>query len=422
MKPATTLNDVAKNLSPHVAVKKGDEAYVELSEFRGEAGAAFARLKKTIDQSTGNPCWLVTGHRGTGKTTELRGMLDSLDRSNWHTVYIDAETELDLHDLGAVDIIMVLVRGLIENLQASNLPIPGNGERILTFFQSVNESLEENSRQSETSIETKAGAKADLWVLNLIANFSASMKGSRTVRSSVRKTVEPRFATFKEIVNDFISQVEEDLRTEQGKKGLILVLDSLEKAPPKTEDDGPGFAKQFFSTEAPRLTCLETRCILTVPITATADTNLWNDYNDLFFVPALDPENPDAFDGLMTLVKKRIDLGAVFQNPAKVGEVVKASGGSLRDLFYMLSAACSGEIVPVAEEEIAYGISNLRRKYRRLVRTTDLDLLELVKETGQVPMENQRAIELLSVRVFLEYCNGSDYFKVHPLAKPQTGA
>lgn len=420
MKPATTLKQVWVNINPRLTVKKGDEAYVDLMQFRGEAGRSFSRLRLEVERTDGAGFWLVTGHRGTGKTTELLSLKDALECLDWHVIYIDAEDDLDLNDVGSIDILITLVKAVIKDLQDNHLPIPGDGARLETFFSTVRESLEESARTSELIIKGEAEAKADAWFVKLLTGISALMKGSDTVRTSVRRSVEPRFTEFRERIDDFLSQVESMHREAsaakgKGCKGLVFIFDSLEKVPFRQIEEAGRSRQHFFATEADKLTNINAKCIFTVPIATTVEKSLLDDYYGIHYVPVVDPLNPKAFAGLKELVKKRVSLKEVFVSPDKVDEIILASGGSLRDLFHMLRSACSGDSIPVPDNEITYGISLLRKNYARLIRGSDADVLTKVEAKEMNPGDDPRGAELLSLRVIMEYAYGENYFKVHPL-------
>jgi predicted AAA+ superfamily ATPase len=90
--------------------------YVDLSDVRNSdtvnAVSTELRLKEPGEFST----VLFTGHRGCGKSTELRRIQTQLEQ-DYHTIYIEAEEELDLNDANYTDIYLVIIRKLEAELR-----------------------------------------------------------------------------------------------------------------------------------------------------------------------------------------------------------------------------------------------------------------------------------------------------------------
>jgi hypothetical protein len=91
-------------VNPDEALPSGDERYVSLDAVRGTRNAAqlLTELIKTREDALGTGVssdyarFLVTGHSGCGKTTELYRLKDLLAETGFAVVYFDAGVEFDL--------------------------------------------------------------------------------------------------------------------------------------------------------------------------------------------------------------------------------------------------------------------------------------------------------------------------------------
>ena len=77
-----------------------DEIYVNLDDVRGEADVV-DRLDKRIRLADGPTCQLLAGHRGSGKTTELRRLERQLGEGDERhfVVFVESTANLDLNYL-----------------------------------------------------------------------------------------------------------------------------------------------------------------------------------------------------------------------------------------------------------------------------------------------------------------------------------
>jgi hypothetical protein len=101
---ARTPTDAYVAVNPDEALPSGDERYVPLDAVRGirnvaqsltaliKAGEEAFRTGMSNDYAR----FLVTGHSGCGKTTELYRLQDLLMQAGFAVVYFDAGIEFDL--------------------------------------------------------------------------------------------------------------------------------------------------------------------------------------------------------------------------------------------------------------------------------------------------------------------------------------
>jgi hypothetical protein len=102
--PATNRADAFNRCDPAVPLPAGDERYVDLAAGRGEEGGAVAKCRECIRLSKTPLVQLLAGHRGCGKSTELRRLERDLEGDGFFVAYFEADVDLDLEDTEPVDV------------------------------------------------------------------------------------------------------------------------------------------------------------------------------------------------------------------------------------------------------------------------------------------------------------------------------
>jgi len=105
----STISPAAKLKEAYNAVKldpleSGDPRYVDCSPARGgEDVVRFLSLR--IENSTHPMAQLISGHRGCGKSTELKRLVKDLENKGYLVVYFAADEDIDVGDLVYTDLL-----------------------------------------------------------------------------------------------------------------------------------------------------------------------------------------------------------------------------------------------------------------------------------------------------------------------------
>jgi len=95
-KPAQNIDTAYHACHPDIPLEAGDSRYVDLTAVRG--GQNLAAMISNSIRWTPAPKFhkqLVTGHRGCGKSTELKQLQARLQKERFFAVYFDVENALD---------------------------------------------------------------------------------------------------------------------------------------------------------------------------------------------------------------------------------------------------------------------------------------------------------------------------------------
>ena len=98
----------------------------------------------------------------------------------------------------------------------------------------------------------------------------------------------------------------------------------------------------------------------------------------------------------------------------RVDELIANSGGVVRDLMRLIRLACDTDDEKISANEVKYAISKLTKEYDRLLKRSDIPILELVHRTEMINPDDERSAQLLHNRIILEYENGKRSAKLHP--------
>lgn len=101
-RPATTITEAFNAVNPNLALAANDGRYVDFTEWRGTFPVAdqivttVARSAQSELASERHVKVLFTGHKGSGKSTELNQVASQLRKQGFFVVFLDAAAELDL--------------------------------------------------------------------------------------------------------------------------------------------------------------------------------------------------------------------------------------------------------------------------------------------------------------------------------------
>jgi len=414
---ATTTRAAYNNCHPDIPLQADDLRYVDLSTARGNQNFVES-LSEAIDwsQDVAPPYHqrLFTGHRGSGKTTELFRLKKKLEQLGFLVLYLDVEQKLDLEDIEYTDLLLSMMTGLFEQAKAENLALSEILLKAIHDWFYERTETETQEKESDSEIMTQAGIGGMLpLVVDLFASWTARVKVGSSHKVEIRKVLERDLAVFNDRLNAVIREVRKQAQV-KGFRDLVIIADGLEKMPFKMRD-GRSNHDLLFVENAERLKVPECHLIYTVPISLAYNANLnssfGGDYVAVIPMVKLSVENCALFQ---VLIEKRIDVNIVFESPKEVLEnLIAASGGAVRDLMRLIRIACQGA-KQVTTADVERAKTTLMIEYDRLLREEDFKILQEVYLNKEVAA-NDKYGRLLHWRVLHEYLNGKRWADVHPL-------
>jgi energy-coupling factor transporter ATP-binding protein EcfA2 len=399
---------------------------VDLHAARGSFNEATLLWTLGVTQNLDDPlvdipkqCILFGGHRGCGKSTELKQLAHKLHRPNlYYVVFVDALSEVDINNIRYSDILLIQAKVLIEKLTEDKITI----EKVFL------EKLEQWFRQRiktrlnihEMSSQGMTGAKAEVglpFLAHLFASLTNAISIGSTYTEEIREIVQNSFSEFAEAFNTLIQQAEEKLKRANKGQKLLFIVDGTDRLNSKDADD-------FFVRDVHQLKQIQTHCIYCAPIDILSENGRIPQDFKVVRLPMIkiaekgsDHYNFDAVKTLKALIYKRVDA-RLFANEAVLEKLVHYSGGHLRDLMrlvdYCLTETLGSKKIDALVAEAATGL--LAVEYRRIILQEDYALLNDIDQQGKEYTPGSKSSRrLLYDLVLLEY--NAYWWQTHPVVR-----
>lgn len=406
----------------------GHSFYVPIYERGGTAEDPIALLQQQIELRGGDTsAHLVSGYRGSGKSTELRRLAALLEDQGFIVVLVDIEQYVNTGvPTDISDLLLVLAGALGDTLRArfgDEVVDESYWERLVGFLGRVHFSLDEITAGFSgggASVAVKASLKADPSFQRRLQEHLASHVGALVddIRDHVR---------------DLIDRVETAHDGGSPAAGVVLIVDSIEhfRDAVVTEGSVQNSLKVVFSQHADRLRLPAVHSIYTIPpfVRVQAKAELTDRYDgEAIMLRAVRVEHRGAGgpcsegqDTLVEVISRRGDWERVFASRDLLDKVIAASGGHLRDFLRLVQAVLArATAFPVDEHVVERSIRQLRGELLPIA-LDDAKWLARVAETGEAGLASMRDLnrlaQFLDSHLLLAYQDTEEWYNVHPLVR-----
>lgn len=410
MDPLTALSAQFDPLRP-LAVNETD-LYVNWQEMLDTADDVKVRLANSIARSPGPVTRLFTGHRGTGKTTELNRVRQRLqDGIGGRQVFVSmllAEQWVDLEDVQPEDLVFQIVRQLVSDLKQAGFTFAE------TRFRDALGGVRDFLRGKVVVDSAEVGVDP----LKISLRFEAFP----THRKELRGLLEGLLPTIYDLTNvEILSKAREWLAKPEngGYADIAIIVDQLDRIPRKPINGYTNHEHLFLDRAGP-LRSLNCDVLYTIPIElaySRAHSRLQDVYGSTILtlpvVPVTTRTGEESTQGMRVLreivgrraTKASVALKDMFAEPDLLDDVVRRSGGHIRGLFVMLQSILdrSAEL-PISRAITQRGLRRAAADLAVPLRGPDWDLLAQVHKTHEpVGDDHGEWNELLRDRFVLAY-------------------
>ena len=361
--------------------------------------------------------FLLLGHRGCGKSTELNHMSQKLISEGYYVKTIVCGKDLFLFDIVYSDLFILLGEALLEIAEESECELD---ENLLNDIRNVwNEGTETRTWTESGAISCEAGTGVQnggilKGILNIFAAIKADLKLNEETRKEYRRKVSVRSSEWIRL----LGCVSEKIAGNTGGKNPIIIFEDLDKLNP--ED-----AWKVFYNYAAILSGMRFPVIYTFPISLSYDARFAA--MESYFVTKTLPmikietiENEPFEEGtqiIRNIVEKRADL-ELFEEDV-LDRMIQYSGGSLRDLFSFINSAAKRAMrrdsVTISLEDAERALEELKTSLTRRIEKNEYPfLLNIYNGNKELIEDKAMLLKMLQALVVLEY-NGKRWHNVHPL-------
>ena len=421
------ITKIYNSFDPSRPLPAGDPQYVDCREVRGDEDIVndLGRRMRNSDQMTYQ---LYTGHRGSGKSTELRRLQQSLEEHGFFVVYFEADEEdIDPQNVEYIDILLACTRRFLKDIRSANAaPIQDwlrDRGKELKDLALMDVSLSSLNLEQSLSVFTK---------------LTASIRAEPTQRAKIREKVNPHTITLLAALNEFIADARQHLPN--GKTKLAMIVDNLDRIPIDFRDNGRSNHEEIFLDRSEQLKGLHCHMIYTVPI-ALVYSRWANEVQTIYgktqVLPMVMVQQQDGtvfpagLEKLQEAIQRRVSTHApaleldtqVFDDPETLKRLCTACGGHIRELMQMMQEAVNRtDQLPIAAPKVQRAITELRSVYQRAVEEPEWAKLVQVAKSRAIANDNEHR-SLLQRRCILEYSyldqegEMQTWYDVHPLIR-----
>lgn len=353
---------------------------------------------------------IFTGHRGSGKTTELARLEEKL-RPTHTVVRFNVEGLLNLGDVDYADLLVVLGQQVFQAARRSGVRLDERKLHDLLFWYTTHV-FEEDERRK---LKSEVGGELDA----AFARFSVKLTTDAPKRQTIRAEAKANLSDLLERLNALF----EDLRERSGRRTMVIV-DGLDKMYDLNQ------VRDLFCQGANALMEPRCRAVYIVPL-ALYYTDDFQQVRMSFprnfplpNVKTTERDGAPCTEGRETLLRVldcRLMPGLLA--PEATERLVGLCGGLLKELIALARSTVlrarrvRGERGPAQPDDVEYAARQVRNTYRGSLTEEQYRELERIDKGGQF-VNSLVARALLHNLSLLEYDGGDAWWGVHPIVQP----
>lgn len=359
---------------------------------------------------------LFTGHRGTGKTTELYRVQRMLQEKKIFVSFLECEEWLDLNDVSPPDLVLQMCRQLVADLKQAGYSTAW--DRVTAFFGELGEIL-------NSDVELKE--------MKLAANFvdiGVAIKRVPGARAKLRKHLEDRLPRIYDLVNgEIIGPARQWLAKNGGFEDIVIIVDQLDRVPQKPVSGHVTNHEQLFVNSSGVLRSLDCDVLYTIPIELAyshCHGRLAIEYGgEILTLPMITvPGRDDAgLNHLIEIVRRRAEAAGVALDALcsrdQLERICRLSGGHPRALFSLLRGALDrSDSLPLTPEIITHTVRKHASDFGKALSEQQWELLKKV-HTDHKPLAGEqdqpRWMMFLRERYVYAYYDDGLWYDWNPL-------
>ena len=361
--------------------------------------------------------YLLLGHKGCGKSTELNVLREKLEARGYRVKAVRCALEMDMINPATWDLLVLMAEKLLQIADETNCKLDAKILQSLSEFwddeKEIREIIEERNISAEAGAAVESPSLLKI-VLNIFAKVSAELKLGKTTRKEIRSTVEKRASQWISYINFIADKVADTL----GGKRPVLIVEDVDKIDPK-------HVWELFYNYAAILSQMPFSVVYTFPISlsysaqyAALDGYFTSKTLPMIKIKTAEGEaHREGIEAIKCIVKKRADL-ALFDDQV-LERMIEKTGGSIRDLFSVITNAAKRSLKRLCSaiemEDAERALEELKSSLTRRIESKDYKFLKDIRDGNKYRIEDREMLlKMMQASVVLEY-NGERWHDVHPL-------
>ena len=366
--------------------------------------------------------FLLLGHTGCGKSTELNKMATDLQKKGYMISTIKCGVDLDLFNPVFSDLLILMGETLLGTAKKVGCKLSHHlEERLISYWTTEITETSGSSRAANLLVESgiKAGTPTFLAkILDVFVQVKDDLRFATETRDEYRRKITNRTSEWLSMIKEIADIITEKLCGMQP----TLIFEDLDKIVDLDK------AYEIFSNHATALTAIPFPVIYTFPIALSYDPRFASleGYYKTKILPMIKletvggikyPDYRDGVDLILRIIKKRADL-SLFEDNVLLTLILK-TGGSLRDLFSCINTAATitfrrkSESISMDDADVA--LKEVKSLLTRRIDQKNYEFLADIYKGNHQKIENKpMLLEMLRANAVLEY-NSTRWHNTHPL-------
>ncbi len=382
-------------------------------------------LARAIEWTPGESVQLLSGFRGTGKSTELRRLQKRLAEAGYMVFLCDIEDYLNLSTPVDISDFLMAVAGAFGDAIADRELLDNHPqyEAYWTRFANFLTRTQIEFTELVGKVDTDSG---------LSTAIKANLKSDPSFKQQLQKRMAGHLGALVADVRKFFEICIKALKERHGSDlEVVLLLDSVEhiRGTSVNAQEVQSSVEILFASHADKLRLPYLHVIYTVPpYLKVRYGNLGSLYEPggVQVLPAFklraEIDRADItkrFDAIERVVYARGDWQKLLGERALLDRLIRYSGGHLRDLLRLLAEILRrAKSLPVPESTVDAAIDQLRTEFLPIADDDALWLAEIAR-THRAALEKADKLPDLArffdTHLALCYRNGHEWYDIHPL-------
>jgi len=425
--PASTLDDVVRVCDPSMPLTpEVDDALREnLDAIRG--GDRLSRVIRNIRRAASLPTLqFLTGHVGTGKTTELLRMKYSAEHGPIEprptVILLDATALVEIGDVDLEDILVALWMAVLEQSTRAAAKV------LTSLWESDIRTL--ILSQLTRAPETLAAALNQL-PKTAHEGLTKLIDALKLQPPEQRKALRMVLGNIADALISGLNRALELIRVDAAGP-VVVLLDNLEKLGERRRET----VDHLFLERLGALKRLDAHLVITAPsylAYAASGASLAGLYGgEVVVLPMVKVRHRRSAGGgddeagvgaMVSLLERSVHFESLFEGGASAArEIAVASGGCIRHALQMVRSAVNmHDDPPVLRASVERAIAELQAQLDRALPERWIAALQKVADTNRFPGDCDEQVKRETLRhlFVLEYQNGEPepFYCVHPLVE-----